>query len=198
MRVGKKFFVCGQFANKSAPKRASRGGIPHFPREIVRTPLKRTPCTASELFPETRIENTAGHLLVFIQIHRKFIKKFLIDSNYRKIQSEADNRITAGVSNGHGGQPLRAAGQRGPRIGGAHSVQQCGRGAGGRESVDGLAAREVILWAKCREKRRSRAADTLKKISTGPGVGAKALTPEGRFCFEPEGGFRASRRTPVL
>lgn len=160
--------------------------------------MKRTPCTASELFPETRIENTADHLLVFIQIHRKFIKKFLTDSNYRKIQSEADNRITAGVSNGHGGQPLRAAGQRGPRIGGAHSVQQRGRGAGGRESVDGLAAREVILWAKCREKRRSRAADTLKKISTGPGVGAKALTPEGRFCFEHEGGFRASGRTPVL
>ena len=193
-----KIFACQQFANRSAPKRASRGGIPHFPREIVRTPLKRTPCTASELFPETRIENTADHLLVFIQIHRKFIKKLLTDSNYRKIQSEADNRITAGVSNGHGGQPLRAAGQRGPRTGGDHSVQQRGRGAGGRESVDGLAAREVILWAKCREKRRSRAADTLKKISTGPGVGAKALTPEGRFCFEHEGGFRASRRTPVL
>lgn len=55
--------------------------------------------------------------------------------------------------------------------------------------MDGLAAREVILWAKCREKRRSRAVDTLKKISTGPGVGAKALTPEGRFCFENEGDF---------
>lgn len=193
-----KKFICQQFANKSAPKRALHGGIPHFPREIVRTPLKRTPCTACELFPEIRIENTAGHLLAFIQIHRKFIKKLLTDSNYRKIQSEADNRITAGVSNGHGGQPLRAAGQRGPRTGGDHSAQQRGRGAGGRESVDGLAAREVILWAKCREKRRSRAADTLKKISTGPGVGAKALTHEGRFCFEHEGGFRASRRTPVL
>lgn len=70
MRVGRKFLL----ANKSAPKCALCGGIPHFPREIVRTPLKRTPCTASELFPETRIENTAGHLLVFIQIHRKFIK----------------------------------------------------------------------------------------------------------------------------
>ena len=55
--------------------------------------------------------------------------------------------------------------------------------------MDGLAAREVILWAKCREKRCSRAADTLKKISIGPGVGAKALTPEGRFCFEDEGGI---------
>ena len=54
---------------------------------------------------------------MFIQIHRKFIKKLLTDSNYRKIQSEADNRITAGISNGHGGQPLRAAGQRGPRTG---------------------------------------------------------------------------------
>ena len=167
MRVGKKF-ICQQFSNKSAPKRASRGGIPHFPREIVRIPLKRAPCTACELFPETRIENMAGHLLVFIQIHRKFIKKLLTDSNYRKIQSEADNRITAGVSNGHGGQPLRAAGQRGPRTGGDHSVQQRGRGAGGRESVDGLAAREVILWAKCREKRRSRAADTLKKYQPAP------------------------------
>ena len=193
-----KKFVCQQFANKSAPKCALRGGIPHFPREIVRTPLKRAPCTMNEFFHETWIENTAGHLLAFIQIHRKFIKKLLTDSNYRKIQSEADNRITAGISNGHGGQPLRAAGQRGPRIGGDHSAQQRGRGAGGRESVDGLAAREVILWAKCREKRRSRAADTLKKISTGPGVGAKALTPESRFCFEDEGGFRASRRTPVL
>lgn len=152
----------------------------------------------NEFFHETRIENTAGHLLAFIQIHRKFIKKLLTDSNYRQMQSEADNRITVGISNGHGGQPLRAAGQRGLRTDGAHSAQHRGRGAGGRESVDGLAAREVILWVKCREKRRSRAADTLKKISTGPGVGAKALTPEGRFCFEHEGGFRASGRTPVL
>lgn len=69
---------------------------------------------------------------MFIQIHRKFIKKLLTDSNYRKIQSEADNRITAGVSNGHGGQPLRAAGQRGPRTGGDHSVQQR---AGAQEDV---------------------------------------------------------------
>ena len=105
---------------------------------------------------------------MFIQIHRKFIKKLLTDSNYREIQSEADNRITADISNGHGGKPLRAAGQRGPRTGSDHSVQQRGWGAGGRESVDGLAAREVILWAKCREKRRSRAADTLKKYQPAP------------------------------